>query len=160
MFPTVKEELRQFIINPVFLACICSWFCAQFLKTIFALCYGRIHSMSELFEMMFWRTGGLPSSHSAMVSALCTTIGFRSGINSDTFVLALCFFLVTIRDALGVRRASGIQARKLNEIGRKLDSDGILEYKPMKEVQGHSPFEVFVGCLLGFSIGIAFSLLK
>ena len=159
MLLSVKEQLKLFFINPVFLACICSWFCAQFMKTIIALCYGRIHSIGELFEMMLWRTGSLPSSHSSIVSALCTAIAFHSGINSDVFVLSLCFFLVTIRDALGVRRANGIQARKLNEIGKTLDSQGVLHYKPMKEVQGHTPLEVVVGCLLGFSIGLAFSLL-
>lgn len=129
------------------------------MKTIISLCYGRIHSFTELFEMMFWRTGSLPSSHSAIVSALCTAIAFHSGINSDVFVLSLCFFLVTIRDALGVRRANGIQAKKLNEIGKALDSQRLIQYKSMKEVQGHTPLEVFVGCLLGFSIGLAFFVL-
>ena len=129
------------------------------MKTIISLCYGRIHRFTELFEMMFWRTGSLPSSHSAIVSALCTAIAFHSGINSDVFVLSLCFFLVTIRDALGVRRANGIQAKKLNEIGKALDSQRLIQYKSMKEVQGHTPLEVFVGCLLGFSIGLAFFVL-
>jgi uncharacterized protein len=159
MLLSVREQLKLFFMNPVFLSCICSWFCAQFMKTIISLCYGRIHSFTELFEMMFWRTGSLPSSHSAIVSALCTAIAFHSGINSDVFVLSLCFFLVTIRDALGVRRANGIQAKKLNEIGKALDSQRLIQYKSMKEVQGHTPLEVFVGCLLGFSIGLAFFVL-
>jgi uncharacterized protein len=159
MLLSVREQLKLFFMNPVFLSCICSWFCAQFMKTIISLCYGRIHRFTELFEMMFWRTGSLPSSHSAMVSALCTAIAFHSGINSDVFVLSLCFFLVTIRDALGVRRANGIQAKKLNEIGKALDSQRLIQYKSMKEVQGHTPLEVFVGCLLGFSIGLAFFVL-
>jgi uncharacterized protein len=160
MLGSFREQFKQFLLNPVFLSCMCSWFCAQFIKTILGLFYGRIHNLSELFEMMFWRTGGLPSSHSALVSSLCTTIAFNSGLNSNIFILSLCFFLITIRDALGVRRANGIQARKLNEIGRKLDEEKILNYQPMKEVQGHTPLEVFIGILLGFFIGLAFSLLK
>lgn len=102
----------------------------------------------------------MPSSHSALVATLCTTIGFRSGIDSDVFILSLGFFLITIRDAVGVRRANGIQARMLNKIGRALGDKGIIDFKPIKEVQGHTPAEVFMGCLLGFFIGLAFSVLK
>lgn len=159
MFAACKTQLKLLVANPVFLSCVCSWFCAQFMKTIIALCYGRIHSLGELFEMMTWRTGGLPSSHSATVTSLCACIGFRRGLDSDVFILSFCFLLVTVRDALGVRRASGIQARRINEIGRALSEKGVADYEPIKEVNGHSPLEVFAGCLLGFSIALAFSLL-
>ena len=115
--------------------------------------------MTELCELLLWRTGGMPSSHSALVAALSTTIGFRSGFYSDIFIFSACFFFVTIRDALGVRRASGIQARKLNEIGKSLEEKQIHDYQQIKEVQGHTPLEVFVGVLLGFFIGVAFSVL-
>lgn len=160
MIISAREQFRLFLTNPVFLSCIFSWFCAQFLKTVINLCYRRIHSIGELFEMLLWRTGGLPSSHSALVSSLCTTIAFRDGLNSDIFILSLCFFLVTIRDAVGVRRASGVQAKKLNEIGKTLDEKKVLEYKPIKEVQGHTPMEVAIGVLLGFFVGLAFSVLE
>ncbi len=159
MLVTVREQLKLLFTNTIFLSCICSWFCAQFLKTIIKLVYGQVHSIKELFEYMFWRTGSMPSSHSAIVSSLCTSIGFSSGINSDVFVLALCFFLVTIRDALGVRRANGIQARALNQIGTTLNEKSIIQYKCIKEVQGHNPLEVFIGILLGFFIGLAFAVL-
>ena len=94
-----------------------------------------------------------------MVTCLCTCVGFRNGPDSDVFLVALVFFLVTIRDAVGVRRSNGIQAKKLNEIGKKLDENKILEYSPIKEVNGHSPMEVIIGIVLGFFIGIAFSVL-
>ncbi|MBQ9494252.1 MAG: divergent PAP2 family protein [Treponema sp.] len=160
MVLSIKEQLKLLFTNPVFLSCIVSWFCAQFLKTIIALIYHRIRNLPELFEMMFWRTGGIPSSHSAIISALCTSIAFRSGIHSDIFVLSFCFLLVTVRDALGVRHASGIQARTLNEIGGDLNRAKIIKYTPIKEVKGHTPFEVIVGILLGFSIGCALSTLQ
>ena len=102
----------------------------------------------------------MPSSHAALVSSLCTAIGFRSGINSDIFILSLGFFLVTIRDAVGVRRANGIQARTLNKVGKVLKEKELMDFSPIKEVQGHSPAEVAIGCLLGFFIGFAFSVLK
>ncbi len=159
MILSSREQFHLLFTSPVFLACIFSWFSAQFIKTVIKLFSGKIHSLHELFELLFWRTGSMPSSHSALVSSLCTTIGFRHGINSDIFILALCFFLVTIRDAVGVRRANGIQARLLNEMGRTLQEKGILQFKPIKEVQGHTPMEVFIGILLGFFIGVAFSVL-
>jgi acid phosphatase family membrane protein YuiD len=154
---SAKDQIRQFLSNPVFLSCVFSWFCAQLIKTLIKLFSGKIHSVRELFELMFWRTGSMPSSHSALVSTLCTTIAFRSGLNSDVFLLSLGLFMITIRDAVGVRRANGIQAKELNLIGRMLKEKGLMDFKPIKEVQGHTPAEVAIGCLLGFFIGIAFS---
>jgi len=159
MIINARSQFNLLVTNPVFLACVSSWFCAQFIKTIIKLFYGQIHSIRQLIELMFWRTGGMPSSHSALVAALSTTIAYRSGINSDIFILSLGFFLVTIRDAVGVRRANGIQARRLNEIVKVLNEKNIADFKYIKEVQGHSPMEVFIGCLLGFFIGVAFSVL-
>ena len=102
----------------------------------------------------------MPSSHSALVASFCTTIGFRNGINSDIFMLSLVFFFVTIRDAFGVRHSSGIQAHKLNVIGKELaEKKAIEKYTPIKEVDGHTPLQVILGCVLGFLIGLSFSLL-
>ena len=158
---TFTQQFILFLHNPILLSCIFSWLGAQFLKTAINLIYGRVHSFKELIEVMIWRTGGMPSSHSALVTALCVTIGFRHGIHSDLFVFALCFFLVVIRDAFGVRRSSGIQAKKLNEIGSELKEKNILNsFKRLKEVDGHTPMEVLCGCLVGFFIALSFCLLK
>ncbi|WP_296012644.1 divergent PAP2 family protein [uncultured Treponema sp.] len=154
----LKEQLHLFFSQPAFLACLFSWLSAQLVKTLIKLFSGKVHSLKELFELLLWRTGSMPSSHSALVATLCTTIGFRSGVNSDVFILSLGFYLVTIRDAVGVRRANGIQAAMLNKIGRLLAAKNIIEeVKPIKEVQGHTPAEVIIGSLLGFFIGLAFS---
>ncbi len=157
---SVREQLALFFRNPVLLSCIFSWLSAQFIKTLIKLFSGKVHSVGELLELLFWRTGSMPSSHSALVATLCTNVGFRSGINSDVFMLSLVFFMVTIRDAVGVRRANGIQARVLNTLGKKLVEKGIIDFVPVKEVQGHTPAEVAIGCLLGFFIGLGFCLLK
>ena len=155
------QQMYFFLRNPIFLSCIFSWFGAQLLKTAISLIYGRIHSLGELLELMLWRTGGMPSSHSALVTSLCVTIGFRDGFNSDIFIFSFCFFLVVIRDAFGVRRSSGMQAKKLNQIGKELKEKKLIEdYKSLKEVDGHSPMEVLCGCFVGFFVGLAFSLLK
>lgn len=154
----LKEQLHLFFSQPAFLACLFSWLSAQLVKTLIKLFSGKVHSLKELFELLLWRTGSMPSSHSALVATLCTTIGFRSGVNSDVFILSLGFYLVTIRDAVGVRRANGLQAAMLNKIGRLLAAKNIIEeIKPIKEVQGHTPAEVIIGSLLGFFIGLAFS---
>lgn len=146
--------------SPVFLACVFSWLCAQFIKAVIKLFSGKVRSLRELFELLFWRTGSMPSSHSSITACLCTTIGWRSGIDSDVFILSIVFYLVTIRDAVGVRRANGMQARRLNEIGDVMREKGLLDgFKRLKEVNGHSPMEVFVGSLLGFFIGTAFCVL-
>lgn len=161
MSSSLREQFILFLRNPIFLSCVFSWLGAQFLKAAIKLVYGRIHSMAELLEVMFWRTGGMPSSHSALVTSLCTTIAFRDGLSSDIFVFSLAFFLVVIRDAFGVRRSSGLQARKINDLGKELaEKKTIDNYKPMKEVDGHTPMEVLCGCLLGFFVGLSFSLLK
>lgn len=159
MLSSALNQVRLLTSNPVFVACIFSWFSAQFVKTVIKLCAGKVSSLRELFELLIWRTGGMPSSHAALVSSLCTSIGFRAGIGSDIFILAFCFALVVIRDALGVRRASGIQARVLNELGSTLDDSGILKFKPVKEVHGHKPSEVLIGCFLGVMVGVAFAVL-
>ena len=152
-------QVKIIVQNPIFLAAITSWLLSQFIKTFIGFCGSSVHSLPVFFDLLIWRTGGMPSSHSALVCAMSAAIGFRSGVNSDIFVLACCFTLVVIRDALGVRRASGLQARTLNEVGKELHKKNIIEFQAVKEVHGHKPLEVFVGCLLGLFIGAAFSVL-
>ena len=160
MLKAFFEQLGKLCSSPSFLSCVFSWFCAQFIKTLINLFTGKVHSVGELLELLIWRTGGMPSSHSSIVACLVTTIGFSEGITSNTFILSFVFFLVVIRDAVGVRRANGIQANVLNRLGHELkDKELIAEYKKIKEVQGHTPMEVIVGIILGFFIGVGFSVL-
>ena len=153
------NRLLIFFSNPVLLSIIFSCFGAQFIKTLLSIFSGKVKSIKDLFSLLLWRTGGMPSSHSALVTALCTSIGFRQGANSDVFLLSLAFMLVVIRDAVGVRRSSGNQAKMLNQMGNYLKEKEGFDFKPVKEVQGHKPLEVLMGCLLGFFTGLAFSTL-
>ncbi len=159
MLENTKEQLQALLNNPIFLAGIFSWLSAQFIKTAVALLLGKIKDFRELLALLVWRTGGMPSSHSALVFSVTTAIGISSGFNTDVFILSFCFTLVVIRDAVGVRRASGIQAKTINELGKTLQKKEILEFKKIKEVHGHKPLEVGIGSLLGIFIGIAFSIL-
>ena len=99
----------------------------------------------------------MPSSHSALVTALTTTIGLRNGISSDLFIFSLFSAMIVIRDAMGVRRSSGLQAKILNELGAKMAETTHIPFKPVKEIQGHTPIEVLAGSIVGILIGIYFS---
>jgi len=97
----------------------------------------------------------MPSSHSALVIAITTSIGHSSGVNSDVFVLSFFFSLVVIRDAMGVRRAAGVQARSLNALGARLSKRLHIPFKPVKEINGHTFPQVLAGSLMGFFIALA-----
>ncbi|MBO8457100.1 MAG: divergent PAP2 family protein [Spirochaetes bacterium] len=153
------DQIGEFVKNPVFLSAVSSWFITQFTKTLISILRRRVGSVREIIELLIWRTGGMPSSHSALVISVTTAIGFHSGVQSDVFVLALCLSMVVIRDAMGVRRSSGIQAKTLNSLGNEISRKIGINYSPVKEIQGHKPVEVVCGALMGFFIGVAFSVL-
>jgi acid phosphatase family membrane protein YuiD len=142
--------------NPVFLSALCSLLVAQFLKAVINILRARAKSLHDTVVTFFWKTGGMPSSHSAAAVSIATAIGFTEGPNTSIFVLSLFFALVVIRDALGVRRAAGQQARVLNLMGKELASRFGMPHLSVKEVHGHNPAEVLVGSALGFFIALAF----
>lgn len=150
-------SLKSFFENPIFLSAISSWFMAQLTKTAIVLLSGRKKTFHELVEISIWRTGGMPSSHAALVSAMTTSVAFIEGIGSNLFMVSFWFTLVVMRDALGVRRSSGLQAKVLNLLGRSVEQKLAVEYHPVKEVNGHTPLEVAVGALLGVFIAAAYA---
>lgn len=98
-------------------------------------------------------TGGMPSAHSALVTALATGIGQTAGWASTEFALATIFAVIVMYDAAGVRQAAGKQARILNQI-----IDEFFQEHPtfnedrLKELLGHTPFQVIVGSILGIAV--------
>ena len=148
-----------FFENPILLSTASSLFVAQLTKTVIFLLSRRRRSKREMIEIAIWRTGGMPSSHSALVCSLTTSVAFIEGIDSNIFVFAFWFTLVVLRDAMGVRRAAGLQARALNNLGKQAAEKCSVEFHPVKEIQGHSPLEVVVGGLLGIFIAAGFALL-
>ncbi|MCE5256926.1 MAG: divergent PAP2 family protein [Spirochaetaceae bacterium] len=141
--------------NPIFLSGFTSLVGAQFIKTIITLIRSRKSVDKDALFVFFWRTGGMPSSHSATAVSISAAIAFTDGFN-DLFILSLFVTLITIRDALGVRRSAGLQARALNRLGSDLSERQIITYEPVKEIHGHTLAEVMVGSLLGFGIALAF----
>jgi len=98
-------------------------------------------------------TGGMPSAHSALVSALATGVGQESGWDSNQFAIATLFALIVMYDAAGVRQAAGKQARILNQIIDELFQEGHkFNEDRLKELLGHTPFQVIVGLFLGIAI--------
>jgi uncharacterized protein len=149
----------DFFSNPIFLSAIFSLLIAQFLKAVVNIFRLHTRNFRDILVTFFWKTGGMPSSHSALAVSIATAIAFKEGLDTSIFILAAFFALVVIRDAMGVRRAAGLQAKTLNQLGKELNSRSGIPYRPVKEVHGHSPSEVVIGSLLGFFIALAFSTL-
>ena len=100
----------------------------------------------------------MPSSHSAVVCALATATGIYEGVRSTYFVITLIFAMVVLRDSVGVRRAAGLQAKSLNNLGKQLAKLTGQDFHSVKEVQGHTTLEVLAGSFLGILVAIAFYL--
>jgi acid phosphatase family membrane protein YuiD len=96
-------------------------------------------------------TGGMPSSHAAAVSALTTSVGLQTGFNSTLFAVCLYFSLIVMYDAAGLRRAAGRQAVILNRLMTEHWKESEADRHRLMELLGHTPFEVFVGALLGIT---------
>ena len=131
------------------LAPIVAWTIAQASKVI-------LYSVRErrLNLRVLAVTGGMPSSHSAIVMGLTTAIGKYAGPTSPQFAIALIFSFVVMYDAAGLRRAAGRQAAILNRLVEDLvHMRGVQEQK-LRELLGHTPIEVLVGAVLGVAVGL------
>ena len=148
-----------FFSNPIVLSSLSSWFVSQFIKGIIALFHIRTIGFKEVLEAFFWRTGGMPSSHAAVVTSMTAAVAFNEGLGSNLFAVSLLIAFVVMRDAMGVRRAVGIQSSALNILGRKLEEKLGDEFQPVKEIQGHAPLEVVAGAIIGIVISAIFAFL-
>jgi acid phosphatase family membrane protein YuiD len=157
--PLRSFSLRAFVENPIFLSSLTSFLTAQLIKTVILLLRSRKKSAKEVIESLVWRTGGMPSSHVALVASMAASAAIAEGIGSNLFQISMWFALIVTRDALGVRRSSGLQARVLNVLGRQVSERLDVEFHPLKEVHGHTPLEAVVGGFLGLFIAIAFAFL-
>jgi uncharacterized protein len=94
-------------------------------------------------------TGGMPSSHSALVTSLATVTGIQYGFESAYFAISCVLAAIVMYDARGVRQESGQHARVLNQIVRELMSGHAISDRELKELLGHTTIEVFVGAIVG-----------
>ena len=140
----------------IFLSTVVSLCTAQLLKLVFYISKNKNKKKWDMIETVIWRTGGMPSSHSAVVCSLATATGICEGISSTYFIISLIFALVVLRDSVGVRRAAGLQAKALNNLGKQYAKFTGQEFSSVKEIQGHTPLEVLVGSCLGIIIAVIF----
>lgn len=120
------------------------WLLIQIWKFIWDIIVNRRINLRRLLG-----AGGMPSSHSAVVTSLATLVGYYEGLDSATFALSVIFALVVMYDAAGVRRAAGKQARILNQILHTKNMAGVTVQEKLIELLGHTPFEVAVGAVVG-----------
>ena len=153
---TIVTEISSLFKNIIFLSAISSLCFSQILKMVIYLLTHKHKKPMEAIQTAIWSTGGMPSSHSALVCSLTTSAGIKQGISSDFFIFSLIFALVVLRDSLGVRRAAGLQAKALNALGKQAAEKLGLEFNPVQEINGHTMLEVLVGGILGVLIAVGF----
>lgn len=145
----------EFLHNRVLIASISAWAIAQIIKTIIDLCFNKKVNFERLIG-----SGGMPSCHSASVTALATSSGLVYGLDSFAFAVSCIIAVIVMYDARGVRRETGNQAVLLNQMMdyfKKLETpQRRIEFtqEKLKELIGHTPLQVIIGSILGFIIAI------
>ena len=145
---TLREIL---LLNPILLAALTAWFIAQILKVLIEFITLKRWNWALLFQ-----AGGMPSSHSAMVSAMALSIGLYMGFDLPVFAVASILAMIVIYDATGIRREAGRQAVLINTIIEEIAKGKLSQHKRLKEVLGHTPGEAILGTLLGLGISLIF----
>lgn len=142
-----SDIILSLLNNFTFVAVVIAWFLAQSIKVIIYWGYEKKLNLWHFFE-----AGGMPSAHSASVTALTLGIALTQGWNSPLFTISLVFALIVMYDATGVRRAAGKQAEMLNKIVDDIYSTGKIRIEKLREILGHDPIEVFAGGTLAVTV--------
>jgi acid phosphatase family membrane protein YuiD len=139
--------------NRVLISAFLAWAIAQISKTVYELFRQRKLVISRLVS-----SGGMPSSHSALVTGLATATGRLDGVGSTAFAISVVLASIVMYDAAGVRRAVSLQARILNQMLDEAFAGHPIAEKRLRELIGHTPVQVFVGGLLGIVVGLLVTL--
>lgn len=151
--------LTDLVSNKALLSALFSWFIAQFLKIIIEIINNRKFTTKDFILRAILGTGGMPSSHSASITAVAVSIGLKEGFGTPLFAMAIVLVIIVIRDATGVRLSAGRQANAINQIQEELYTRYNVTYKKIKEVRGHTPLECFVGIIVGLLVSFGIYLL-
>ena len=144
------SDIAQVFQNQVLLVSLLACFTAQALKLVVELVRHGKFSIANAFT-----TGGMPSSHSALVASLATCVGLTVGWATPEFAIASLFATIVMYDAAGVRQAAGKQARALNQLIDDLANDHQLQQEDrLKEKLGHTPLQVVVGSVWGIAVAL------
>jgi uncharacterized protein len=133
--------------NRVLIAGMTAWVLAQIIKIPLDYVRTRRWNWALLFT-----TGGMPSSHSSLMTATAHAIGLYQGFTSPLFAMAVAVTMIVVYDAANVRRQAGIHAQRINVIFDELLHGHPINEKDLREVLGHTPLEVVGGILLGLVI--------
>ncbi len=139
--------MGEILANRVLVVSLIAWLLAQTIKLLIYVYRDRRIDLRHLVS-----SGGMPSSHSALVTALATATALTEGPRSAVFAVAVIFAAVVMYDAAGVRQAVSIQARILNRMLDEIFMEQRFNEKRLRELIGHSPVEVVVGGSLGLLV--------
>ena len=142
-------EFMDLFENKALIAAILAWFAAQVIKVLLVLFDEKRLDLSKMIS-----SGGMPSSHSALITAMTASVGKTTGLESVAFAIAAVTSLVVMYDAANVRREAGKHAELLNKIARDLYPDNHMNQEKLKELLGHKQIEVAAGAILGITIGV------
>lgn len=149
------EYIKDLFTNYVLMSAVVGWLCAQLIKAVISF-FDK--DERGFFEVLF-SNGGMPSSHSSAVSSLCIACGICYGLGSAAFAITLVMAGVVMIDASGVRYETGKQATVINKIVKELFSGNAEELNTgLKELVGHTPFQVLMGALLGIAVAFVMAL--
>ncbi len=149
----MQAFISGILSNKILLISAAAWLVAQICKTLIHYIVHRKLSWERM-----WASGGMPSSHSATVCALVITTCSKYGPASFEFAFSLLFAIVVLHDARGVRLETGKQSEILNRLIHNIENGrDILQGQELKELIGHTPFQVLIGSIIG--IGVALVLL-
>lgn len=136
--------LEALLNNQILWTTIAAWGLAQFIKVPLEYLEHRRWNWGLWFS-----SGGMPSSHSALVVSAMLSIGLLDGFDTPIFALSVAVAMVIVYDAAGVRREAGRHAERINILINELITGHPINEKQLKEVIGHTPTEVIVGVALG-----------
>jgi uncharacterized protein len=146
------QDFGSILHNNVLIVAFAATIVAQLLKLPIEYIINRKINIRVLVG-----TGGMPSSHSASVTALAAGVGQVKGWDGAEFAIATMFAIIVMYDAAGVRQAAGKQARILNQIIDELFQENpVFNEKRLKELLGHTPLQVIAGSILGIAMAWMF----
>ena len=147
----VLNSIKAFFGNYMLMSAVVAWLSAQIIK-IFT---GAFQNRKMSLKALLFSSGGMPSSHAAAVVALSVAMGLSQGFGSPMFAACGVFSIIVMIDASGVRYETGKQAKILNRITKQLFSKDDEEFNSgLKELVGHTPFQVLAGAILGIFVAV------
>ena len=149
----MRDFFDEVFSNRILIAGALGWLTAQVLKTIIFAITNHGLNWSRLVG-----DGGMPSGHSATVTAIAVSCGMELGFDSPIFAVACFMAIIVMHDAMGVRRETGKQSQVLNHLVEVVYAKNLTPEEKLTEFVGHTPLQVFFGFLLGLCIAIVINI--